>query len=217
MVGRVERGRCLRQGVGRSDEWAQPPVPQPVLQLGKARAIGLDDEEDRPDVVRRVGRWFRDADERTAGADQCRGATEYLTSDHIEDHVHFTDAFESVTSQIHEDLGAKAEDGLPVGGATGTYHPRARLPRKLHRYRAHTARGAVNQNGLAGLEPAVGEQSLPCRETRNRQRRCRDVVDSSDSGARLRASIATNSASVPLRHQSVTPKTRWPTVRPVVP
>lgn len=36
-------------------------------------------------------------------------------------------------------------------------------------------------------------------------------------GARLRASTAVYSASVPLRAQSVNPNTRWPTVRPVVP
>ena len=136
-----------------------------MLQLGEARAIGLDDEEDRPYVVGRAGRGFRDADERTTRSDQGRRATEYLTSDHVEDHVHFVDAFESVTIQVHKGLGSKAEDGLPVYGATGTDHPRSRLPRKLNRYRADTARGAVNQNGLACLEPAVGEQPLPCRET----------------------------------------------------
>ena len=40
---------------------------------------------------------------------------------------------------------------------------------------------------------------------------------SAASGARLRASTAVYSASDPSRLQSVRPKTRWPTVRPVVP
>src|SRR5580693_6088803 len=40
---------------------------------------------------------------------------------------------------------------------------------------------------------------------------------SAGSGARLRASTAVYSAREPLRVQSVSPNTRWPTVRPVVP
>ena len=47
-VGRIECGSGLFEGPYRSDEWAQPPVSKPVLQLGKPRAIGFDDEEDRP-------------------------------------------------------------------------------------------------------------------------------------------------------------------------
>jgi hypothetical protein len=46
---------------------------------------------------------------------------------------------------------AQAEGGLPVRGATGADHLGGQLVRELHRHRPDTARGAVDQDGLAGL------------------------------------------------------------------
>ena len=67
--------------------------------------------------------------------------------------------------EVDERVRAKVEHGSPVCSAAGADDPGARLPRQLHGKRADATRSAVNQDGLAGLEPAVGEQSLPCRET----------------------------------------------------
>ena len=49
--------------------------------------------------------------------------------------------------------------------AAGADHPGADLAGQLHRKRSNTAGRAVDHDGLAGLESAVDEESLPCRET----------------------------------------------------
>jgi hypothetical protein len=83
--------------------------------------------------------------------------------------------------------------------------------------RPDRTRRAVDQDGRACDESGVHEQGLPCGEPEIAAAAGAACSTPAGSGARLRASTATYSASAPSRVQSVSPNTRWPTVRPVVP
>jgi hypothetical protein len=57
---------------------------------------------------------------------------------------------------------AETECSVPVAGPAGADHSGSCLARDLHRDRTNTARGALDQDGLAGSEAAVVEKALPC-------------------------------------------------------
>ena len=84
-----------------------------------------------------------------------------VAADHVEHHVDLTDIFQGIGLQVQEGVHAETECCVPVAGPAGADHPGACLARELHRDRTDTARGAVDQDGLAGSEAAVVEQALP--------------------------------------------------------
>jgi hypothetical protein len=59
-------------------------------------------------------------------------------------------------------IPAETECSVPVAGPAGADHSGSCLARDLHRDRTNTARGALDQDGLAGSEAAVVEKALPC-------------------------------------------------------
>ncbi len=85
--------------------------------------------------------------------------------------------FQPVLLKVEERLYAVAEDRLLLCRATAADHPGSRLQRQLHGHRTDTARGAVNQDGLAAGEMSVVEQPLPRGQPGHRQRRGGDMVD----------------------------------------
>ena len=119
--------------------------------------------------------------------------------------------------QVEEGLRAEAERDITVVGSAGADHAGAHLSRELDGDRANAARDAVNQDGLAGREVGVVEQSLPCGQPGNGLRGGHGGVDVGREGGEVASLTAVYSARDPLRVQSVSPNTRWPTVRPVVP
>src|SRR5215467_14876066 len=146
-----ERGRCLGQRPYGPDDRMQPPGPHPLGEVRQLEPVRLDDKEDRPAVGGLHLRRADDRDQRSAGAHQRDRVFEDLAPDDIEHHVDFAGLLQPVGLQVYEYIRAQAEGGLPVRGATGADHPGAQFVRELHRDRPDAARGAVDQDGLAGL------------------------------------------------------------------
>jgi hypothetical protein len=157
--------------------------------------------------------WHGDGDEGAARAHQFGRSLEDVAADDVEHHVHLADVLQMVGVQVEEGLRAEAERDITVVGSAGADHAGAHLSRELDGDRAGAAPGAVNEDGLAGREVGVVEQSLSCGQSGNGQRGGHGVVDVGREGARLRASSAVYWTRDPLRVQSVSPNTRWPTVR----
>ena len=110
MGGSVGECRCrFCQRAHRSDNWTQPPVPQPEFEGGEAGATRFDDEEDRPRAFGPHPRGFGDGDEGTARTHQLCRAIEDLAADHIEHHVDLADVFQPILLQIQEGVGPEAE------------------------------------------------------------------------------------------------------------
>jgi hypothetical protein len=65
----------------------QPSVTQPLGELGELGAIGLDDEEDRPSVLRLNRGRFGNRDERAAGAYKRGRTLQDLPPDDVEHHI----------------------------------------------------------------------------------------------------------------------------------
>jgi hypothetical protein len=59
--------------------------------------------------------------------------------------------------EVEKGLRAEAERDITVVGPAGADHAGAHLSRELYRHRADAARGAVNEDGLAGREVGVVE------------------------------------------------------------
>ena len=90
------------------------------------------------------------------------GAVRWRTSPPITSKATSTSpASSSRRPQVHERVRTQAEGGLPVPGPAGADHAGAQLVCELHRDGPDAARGAVDQDGLAGLEVGVVEQALP--------------------------------------------------------
>jgi hypothetical protein len=78
-MGRVECRDRLCEWTHRSDDRAQPSVPEPAFQRGQTGAVGFHNEKDCASVVGPHPRWFGNSNEGTARTDQFRGAIENLT------------------------------------------------------------------------------------------------------------------------------------------
>lgn len=212
-----ERGGRFGKRSHGTDDGLEPSGPQAPGKIGQPGAVGFDDEEDGAPVLGLHGGWHGDGDEGAAGAYEFGRSLEDVAADDVEHHIHLADVPQIVGVQVEERLRAEAERDITVVGSAGADDAGAHLSRELDGDRADAARGAVNEDGLAGREVGVVEQALPGGQSGNGQRGGYGVVDVGREGARSRASTAVNSARDPLRAQSVSPNTRWPTVRPVVP
>ncbi|MBE1609077.1 hypothetical protein HEB94_005925 [Actinopolymorpha pittospori] len=80
---------------------------------------------------------------------------------------------------------ARSVSRARVGGSAGADHAGAHLSRELDGHRADAARGAVNEDGLAGREVGVVEQSLPCGQSGDGQRGSHGVVDVGREGSEV--------------------------------
>jgi hypothetical protein len=87
--------------------------------------------------------------ERAACAHQRGRAVEDLAADHVEDHVDRSGIREVVGLQVQEGIRAETEYGVPVSGPASADHSTSHLARELDRDQPHTARGAMDQDGLA--------------------------------------------------------------------
>ncbi len=169
---------------------------------------GSTTKKDGSCICRLDPRRFRDGDQGAARPHQLRREIQDLTADDIEDHVHLTDVLGPPRFEIYEHVGTQFECGVPLRGSprTDDLAPRA----------------CANCAAIDPTAPATpwistvcpvarcpwSNNPLPGRQARDRSAAATVWSTSADSGARLRASTATYSASVPLRAQSVMPKTR---------
>ena len=140
-----------------------------------------------------------------------------VAADDVEDQVDPADVVEILVVEVEELVRAEVERRLAVRRPAGTDDVGAELPGELGHHGSDRAGGAVREDGLPRPKTAVLEQALPRGQAGDRQARTHREVDVPGSGARLRASTAAYSASVPSRCQSVIPKTRCPSESPVVP
>ena len=74
-------------------------------------------------------------------------------------------------------MHSQTEGGVAVGGPAGADHDGSDLAGELHGDRTDTARGAVDQDGLACREASVVDQRLPCGQPGDRQGGGHGVVD----------------------------------------
>ena len=129
--------------------------------------------------------WHGDGDEGAARAHQFGRSLEDVAADDVEHHVHLADVLQIVGVQVEEGLRAEAERDITVVGSAGADHAGAHLSRELDGDRADAARGAVNEDGLAGREVGVVEQSLSCGQSGNGQRGGHGVVDVGREGGEV--------------------------------
>src|SRR6266568_9127405 len=219
-VGAPAGGECrgrLREGPHGPHERLDPAVSEPLSKVREPGTVGFDDEEHGPPVAGLDGGWRCDGDQRAAGADQRGRAFEDLAADHVEHHVDLAGIFQLIGLQVQEGIRAETECGVPVGGPSGADHPAPA---------SRASCTAIEPTPPAGpwirtVWPVVRRpwSNRPCQAVGAEIGRAAATVwsTSAGSGARLRASTAAYPASEPLRVQSVSPNTRWPTVRPVVP
>ena len=193
-------------------------VTHPPDDLTELGAIGHDDEVNRPAVGGpRRGRPG-DGHQRSSGSNQDL-PTSFAMSPPKTSNTRSTPPTSSraSVSQVHKLLRAEVERRLTAGSAPGTDDVRPSLTCELGCHRTDYAGRTVHKDALPRLKAAVLEQPLP-RGQADITRAAPTVKSTSPgSGARLRASTATDSANVPSRIQSVRPNTRCPTDSPVVP
>jgi hypothetical protein len=128
-------------------------------------AIRRDDE-----VHASLGRLLRHRDQSPAGTQHGQRATQPLASDSVENDV---DRFHGIleAGRRADDLMCPELEDQSLGcRRCGADHVRGRRAGELHREPADAARGTVDQDALAGLEPAVVEQPLPGGERGQRYR-----------------------------------------------
>jgi hypothetical protein len=138
---------------------SRPPGPHPLGEVRQPGPVRLDDEEDRPAVGGPHLRRADDRDQRSARAHQRGRAFEDLAPEYIEHHVDLAGLLQPFGLRVHERVRTQPGCSLPVRGTTGADHAGAQLAGELHRDRPDAARGAVDQDGLAGLELCVVEQA----------------------------------------------------------
>ena len=217
VMGRVECRWRLREWTHRSDDRTQPPVPEPSFQSDETGAIGFDDEEDRPPVLgkRRGGSAMvtRAPPERTSVAERSR------ISPPITSNTASTSPMSSSRSCCRSRNTSAPRPSTVSLCRCGRYRSPGLPPRVPVAPRSNRRRPRLHGSGRSARSRDGRGRTVPAMRSVRRSARAAATVWSmpADSGARLRASTATYSASVPLRAQSVSPKTLWPTVRPVVP
>lgn len=79
----------------------------------------LNDEEDRPSVLRLDRGRFGDGDQRAASAYERGRAPEDVAADHVEHHIDLAGGLQRVGLQVQELVGANVERALSVGGSAG--------------------------------------------------------------------------------------------------
>jgi hypothetical protein len=104
---------------------------------------------------------------------------------HVEHHVNFASILQLVGLQVQESMHSQAQGGLAVRCSSSANHDGSDLAGELHRYRTDTARGAVDQDGLACREVGVVDERLPCRQPGDRQGGGHGVVDVSRKGSEV--------------------------------
>ncbi|BBJ37767.1 hypothetical protein SSPO_004850 [Streptomyces antimycoticus] len=172
-----ERGGCFGEWPYGADDGLEPAVPHSRGEVGEPGAVGFDDEEDCPSVLGLDLGRHDDGDQRATGANQGGRVVEDVSADHVEHDVDLADVLQFLGLQVDEGVDAECERGVPVGGPAGADDAGAGLAGELYRDRADAARGAVDQDGLAGGEVAVVEQALPGGEPGDGQCGGQGVVD----------------------------------------
>ena len=196
---------------------SRPSRTRRTISPSWARSDSTTKSTARPSSGPRLGRPD-DGHQRPSGSNQACGPLRDVAAEDIEHQIDPADVFQGVVLEVDELLRAEVERRLTVGRAPGADDVRAGLACELRRHRTDYAGRAVHEDALPRLKAAVLEQSLPRGQARASRRLAPTVKSTSPgSGARLRASTATYSASVPSRCQSVRPNTRCPTDSPVVP
>ncbi len=157
-------------------------------------------------------------------------AAEDLAADHVEHHVNFTNLLQLVGLQVQEDVHSQSEGGFAVRCPSSANHDGSDFAGELHRDRTDTARGAVDQDGLACREVGVVDERLPRRQPGDRQGSGHGVIDVSRKGsevARLHCAVfgqgavasPVAQAEYPLAHtrpvvpypsSTTTPDSSWP-------
>ena len=196
---------------------SRPSLSRWARSASRERSASTTKKMARPSLGWTVGTLIG-GDERAAGAHQRSRAVEDLAADHVEHHVDLAGVLQLVGLQVQEGVHSQAEGGVAVRGPAGADHYGSDLAGELHGDRTDTAGGAVDQDGLACREASVVDQRLPCASaprSAERRPRCGRCQPEGERGCGPPPRLY--SAREPLRVQSVSPNTRWPTVRPVVP
>ncbi len=119
------------------------------------------------------------------GTYQRHRAVEDLAADHVEHHVKFTNSFQLVSLQVHEGMHSQSEGGFTVRCPASANHNGSDIAGELHGDRTDTARGAVDQDGLACREVCVVDERLPCRQPGDRQGGGHGVADVGRKGSQV--------------------------------
>src|SRR4029453_1124728 len=211
-LGRVEGGDGVIEGRDVADVRPHSSVTCPPDNLTQLGAIRYDDEVNCQAVSGpRLGR-AGDGHQRSSRANHARRPLRDVAAEDIENQIDPADIFQGVVLEVDELLRAEVERRLTATSAAGADDVRADLTCELGRHRTDYAGRTLHQDALR-------PPTRPCHARSPGITRAAPAGKSTSpgSGARLRASTATYSASVPSRVQSVTPHTRCPTHPPLVP
>src|SRR5215467_14632599 len=152
----------FRERVDRADLGSQLALVNEASDIPQFGTAGVAHEEDDADVISISFYRRHDGHQGSAGLHDRWRTCEYVSADGVVDQVSLPDgSLPAVLLDIDEFVGAEVEHALTSVGPAGSDDAGACPIGQLHRHRADPAAGAVDHDGLAGLEMAVVEQSLP--------------------------------------------------------